>query len=510
MCGVFGMASKDDGVASLTFLGLFALQHRGQESAGMAVSSGGKIHLHKAMGTIDWVFRKQIPLEKRVEFIRQNCDMPKRDLIEEVAEFEKNNEKRVLEYLRGRVGIGHVRYSTTGASGNKNIHPILFYFKGEPAAIAHNGNIIGLKRLRDIVKERGGYNFETTTDTELIAALVATSSQNSFYEAILETLPLLNGAFSLVFLHNETVYALKDKFAIRPLCVGRTEDDSYIVASETNALDLLKAEFLKEIGPGEGVIIRPGSIKDFTWCDDGRWRICVFDHGVYFSRPDSYMRGRSAKKTRKTSGILLARAHPVPHADIVVPVPDSGNAPAEGYAAESHIPLCFAIIRSHFTGRTFIEPVVELRYEYRGIKYNPIQSDVEGMVVVVVDDSIVRGTTIPYIVKLLKDAGAKEVHVRVAAPPLREPCHLGIDLPWRKDYIANKIDEGGNIVARTVEEIRQEIERLAGVKLDSLAYLSLDDLICATGLPASSWCTGCFDGNWPVAPEGEDYNPKDK
>ena len=507
MCGVFGMASKKDGVASLTFLGLFALQHRGQESAGIAVSNGEKMYLHKAMGTIDWVFRRQIPLERRVDFIISNSDMPRRDLIEEVAEFESSQEEEVLAGIYGRVSIGHVRYSTTGASGNKNIHPILFYFRGETAAIAHNGNIVGLKRLRNIVKERGGYNFEGSTDTELIAALVATSSQNSFYEAILETLPLLNGAFSLVFLHNETVYAVKDKFAIRPLCVGKTED-SYIVASETNALNLLGAEFLKEIGPGEGVILRPDSIKDFKWCDDGRWRSCVFDHGVYLSRPDSHMRGRSAKETRKTSGVFLARAHPVPRADIVVPVPDSGNAPAEGYAAESSIPLCSAIIRSHFTGRTFIEPVVKIRSLYRGIKYNPIQSDIEGMVVVVVDDSIVRGTTIPYIVKLLKDAGAKEVHVRVAAPPLREPCHLGVDLPWRKDYIANKIDESGNIVARTVEEIRQEIERLAGVELDSLAYLSLDDLIRATDLPASSWCTGCFDGNWSVALEEEDYSPK--
>ncbi|MFY9457817.1 MAG: amidophosphoribosyltransferase [Candidatus Spechtbacterales bacterium] len=509
MCGVFGIASQNDGVASLTYLGLFALQHRGQEGAGMAVSNEGKIYLHKAMGTIDWVFRRQIPLERRVDFIRSNCDMPRRDLIEEVAEFERRQEEEVLEGIRGRVSIGHVLYSTTGASGNKNIHPILFYFKGESACVAHNGNIIGLKKLREIVKERGGYNFEGTTDTELIAALIATSSQSDFYSALLETLPLLNGAFSLVFLHNETVYAVKDKFAIRPLCVGRTED-SYIVASETNALDLLKAEFLKELGPGEGVILRPGSIKDFKWCDDGLWRSCIFDHGVYFSRPDSHIRGRSAKETRVVSGRLLARAHPVFHADIVIPVPDSGNAPAEGYAEESSIPLCNAIIRSHFTGRTFIQPVVRLRYLYRGIKYNPIQSDVEGMVVVVVDDSIVRGTTMPYIVKLLKDAGAKEVHVRVAAAPLREPCFLGVDLPWRKDYIANKIDESGNIVARTVEEIRQEIEKLAGVKLDSLAYLSLDDLIRATGLPASSWCTGCFDRNWPVSLEEDDYNPKSK
>lgn len=506
MCGIVGVASQNDGVARLTFLGLFALQHRGQESAGMAVSHEGKIYLHKAMGTIDWVFRKQIPLEKRVDFIRNNCDMLRRDLIEEVAEFENGQEKEVLEGICGRVSIGHVRYSTTGASGNKNIHPILFYFKDEPACIAHNGNIIGLKKLRALVKERGGYNFEGTTDTELIAALIATSSKNSFYEALLETLPLLEGAFSFVFLHDDTVYAVKDKFAIRPLCVGRTED-SYIVASETNALDLLKAEFLKEIGPGEGVMLRPGSIKDFTWRDNGQRRSCIFDHGVYFSRPDSHMMGRSAKETRVAAGRLLARAHPVPHADIVVPVPDSGNAPAEGYASESSIPLCLAIIRSHFTGRTFIEPVVELRYLYRGIKYNPIKSDVEGKVAVVVDDTIVRGVTIPYIVKLLKDAGAKEVHVRVAAPPLREPCHLGVDLPWRKDYIANKTDERGNIVARTQEEIRQEVERLAGVKVDSLAYLSLDDLIRATDLPASSWCTGCFNRNWPVPPE-EDYNPK--
>ncbi len=526
MCGVFGIAAKEGEVSGLIYFGLYALQHRGQESAGIATGREGKISLHKAMGTIDWVFRKQIPLEKRVEFIRQNCDMPKRDLIEEVEEFERRNEKRVLEDLHGRVGIGHTRYSTTGASGNKNTHPILFYFKDRPACIAHNGNVIRLARLRKIIQDRGGYNFEGSTDTELIAALISTSCQETFFDALLETLPLLDGAFSLVLLYDDTVYAVKDRFAIRPLCIGKTKD-AYVAASETCALDIVKSQFLKELGPGEGAILKPDGIEYFEWYKAGQTRRCIFDSAVYFSRPDSYTYTpkNSAKKMRKTSGGILAQKHPVPNADIVVPVPDSGNAPAEGYAEAHGLPVVDGILRPHQLSRTFIEPVVALRHEYRGLKYNPIRSDIEGKVVVVVDDSIIRGTTTPYVVFILKLFGAKEVHVRIAAPPSRYPCHLGVDLPWRKDFIANRVDGNGNVVERSVEEIRQELERLAQkfaedheqetgesleeVKLESLAYLSLEDLVSATALPPDSFCTGCFDQNYPVPPEeGIDYNPK--
>jgi len=526
MCGVFGAASTNEQVASLIYFGLYALQHRGQESAGMATSCDGAISLYKDMGTIDWVFRKRVPIEDVVSFVLCHKDLPRDDIVRFTRKFEQENEKAALAHLPGNVGIGHVRYSTTGASGNKNIHPILFPFRARQAAMAHNGNLVRLKKLRDVVAQRGGYNFEGTTDTEFIAALISTSPKETFLGALLETLPLLDGAFSLVLLYDDTVYAVKDRFSIRPLCVGKAKD-AYIAASETCALDIVKAKFLKELGPGEGAILKPDGIEYFTWYQGGQIRRCVFDPGVYFSRPDSYTYTpqNSAKQMRKTSGRTLGQKHPVPHADIVVPVPDSGNAPAEGYAEAQGLPVVGAILRPHPLGRTFIEAVVELRHEYRGLKYNPIRSDIEGKVVVVVDDSIIRGTTIPYIVFVLTLFGAKEIHVRIAAPPLRYPCHLGVDLPWAKDFIANRVDEHGNVESRSVEEIRQELERqaqefarefeqetgvsLRGVGLETLAYLSLEDLILATGLRVNSFCTGCFDQNYPVRPEEGSYNPKE-
>lgn len=503
MCGIIGIASINERASDLAYFGLFALQHRGQEASGIATSNNGEIFLHKDMGTIEWVFRKQVPVEDVVGFVLAHKDMEEAELITATKEFEQKSRKAALARLPGNVAIGHVRYSTTGASGNKNIHPILFGFQGKSACIAHNGNLVRLKRLREIVEARGGYNFEGSTDTELIATLIATSSKETFYEALLETLPLLEGAFSLVLLYDDAVYAVKDKFAIRPLCVGRAKN-AYIAASETCALDTLEDELLKELEPGEGAILQPTSIEYFKWHKGGQWRGCIFDHAVYFSRPDSVMRGKSAKEIRKASGRLLAKNYPVLRADLVIPVPDSGNAPAEGYAEELSIPLgrnllSQAIIRSHFTGRTFIEPVVELRHEYRRIKYNPIRSDIKGKVIVVVDDSIVRGTTIPHIVRLLKDFGAKEVHVRVASPPIRHGCHLGVDLPWEKDLIA---------AGKSVEQVRLAISAEAGVEVDSLEYLSLDDLLQATGLPPDSFCTGCFNKNWPVPPEESDYDPK--
>lgn len=516
MCGVVGMASQQDKAAELVYFGLFALQHRGQEAAGIAASHNGEVFLSKAMGTIDWVFRKRTPIEDLASFVLDNQDMPRAELNQAAQEFNDASEKRALDQVPGNIAIGHVRYSTTGASGKKNIHPILFEFRGRPAFIAHNGNLVRLEKLRTVVEKRGGYNFSGTTDTELIAALIATSLECTFYNALLETLPLLMGAFSLVFLYDDTVYAVKDAFGIRPLCIGKRED-AYIAASETRALDIMEAKFVKELDPGEGAVLRPDGITYFTWRKNAQWRTCLFESGVYFSMPDSILRGKEAHEIRKTAGMLTAKSYPVHHADKVFSIPDSGNSAAEGYGEELSAlvgrPLhTQGIVRSHFVGRTFIEVVVELRHQYRRIKYNPIRSEVEDKVVVLVDDSIVRGTTTPYVVALLKRLGAKEIHMRVASPPLRYGCHLGVDLPFDEDLIAYE---------RTVEEIRSEINRQAikmargagwlsvpQIFLDSLEYLSLDDLLNATGLPKDSFCTGCFNKNWPVPREEDAYDPK--
>lgn len=493
-CGVFGVASRVGDASEIAYIALYSLQHRGQESAGIGTSQDGKIFLHKDMGTVDWVFRKQVPIEDRVDFMLFRKDIPREELIQQAERFEQKWRETPLKRLFGNIAVGHTRYSTTGESGKKNIHPILFYFRGKPALVVHNGNLVRLPKLLDAIYARGDYVFEGTTDTEVIAALISSSPQENFYDALCETLPLLEGAFSLIFLYQDTLYAVKDRFGLRPLCLGKT-GNSFLAASESCAIDTLEGEFLKELEPGEGAILRPDSIKYFHWTKDASWKSCIFEF-IYFSRPDTFFRGRRIHEVRKKLGRLLAQHYPV-DADVVISVPDSGNSPALGYAEELSLSMGeslfdYGLIRPHQVGRTFIEPVAERRHEFQRLKHNPIPDVIAGKRVVVVDDSIVRGTTIPHVLRVLKRFGAKELHLRISSPPLRFPCHLGIDLPFKNDLIAHQ---------KTVEEIRQEIERRSGVHIDSLEYLEIADLINGVGLPADSFCLGCFSNNYPVSPD---------
>jgi len=536
MCGVAGIASSKNFWASyIMYLILFALQHRGQEAAGMGASQDGEVSLLRDMGTIDWVFRKQVPVEALVEFVLDRSrGLPSAALLNATRDFMQSEAEEALERLSGNMILGHTRYSTTGASGKGNAHPIPFERDGKLGLIGHNGNGQHLAKLREIVDSRGGYTFEGTTDTELLAALLATSSKETFYEALLETLPLFDGSFSLVVLYDDTIYAAKDRFGIRPLCVGKTED-AYIVASETCALDIVEAEFVKELEPGELVTLRAGEEPRWEkWYSHGKRRSCAFEL-IYFARPDSVLDEVEIHAVRKESGRGLARYAPVYNADLVISVPDSGDSAAEGYGEElaclpgkwllrrldsfpwlqENLAKVFwkigsvftkgkslfarGLLRGHFVGRTFMEPVVAMRQFFLRVKHNPLVSALRGKVVVVVDDSIVRGTTTPRLVRLLKRAGAREVHLRIAAPPLVKGCHLGVDLPNQDDLVA---------ASRNVEEVRRFISEQAGVELDSLAYLPLERFVKATSSPLNSFCHGCLEGgSYAIEPE-EGYNPE--
>ena len=501
-CGVFGVVARDwaspQDIAPLTYIGLFQLQHRGQESAGISVARDGVVITHKAMGTVDWVFRPAIKREAIIGFARNHASSNFSEIAEDLGKWEreqfnaaKMGERGIVENpldkLHGRASIGHVRYSTTGESGSKNVHPIEFWFRGKPAAIAHNGNLIKLDRLRNILVERTpSYSFEGDTDTELIAALVATSYASTFEDAILETLPLLDGAFSLVFLYEENVYAVRDRFGIRPLCFGRTRD-FHLVASESCALDALQAEFLGEVPPGFLMSITPLGIEQKQWAQEPTLRGCVFEL-IYFARPDSLIQGIRVHEARKALGRELAREHPIHDADVVISVPDSGNSAAIGYAQAmgkeyaSGPLLDQGIVRSRI-GRTFIEPVKEVRRQFSHLKHNPIPDVINGRHVVVIDDSIVRGNTMPHIVNMLRYFGARKVSVLISCPPLRSSCHLGVDIPFKEELVAHE---------RSVEEVREI------VGADYLGYLSLGGMYLALAKPRRDFCDGCMTKEYPV------------
>src|SRR5215470_12184077 len=447
-CGVFGVAESDD-AARLAYLGLYALQHRGQESAGIATLDGAEIRVEREMGYVADVF----------------------------------DEAR-LSRLPGRTAIGHVRYATAGASHLSNAQPIVFATGRGPLALAHNGNLVNAREIRRQLESDGAL-FTTTSDSEVILHLVARSKATTLGSAIAEALLEVRGAYSIVILSREGIFAARDPNGIRPLSLG-FRAGSPVVASETCAFDLIEARFERDVEPGEIVRLAPGTFESHRFAFP-RATPCVFEH-VYFARPDSLVFGKSVASTRQAFGARLAREHPVP-ADVVVPVPDSGMYAALGFARESGIPFALGLVRNHYVGRTFIEPKQSIRHFGVKVKLNPVRDVVEGKRVVMVDDSIVRGTTSKKIVRMLRDAGAKELHVRISSPPTKHSCHYGIDTPTRRELIA---------ATSSVEETRAFIEA------DSLGYLSTEGMLEAFGRPQQATCTACFTGIYPVEIEEEE------
>lgn len=447
-CGIFGVADTDD-AANLSYLGLYALQHRGQESAGIATLDGGEIHIEREMGYVAEVF----------------------------------DEAR-LSRLPGRTAIGHVRYATAGGSLLSNAQPIVFATGRGPLALAHNGNLVNAREIRRRLEEAGSL-FTTTSDSEVFLHLVARSRASTLTAAIAEALSEVHGAYSLVILSREGIFAMRDPNGIRPLSLGR-RDGSSVVASETCAFDLIGARFERDVEPGEIVRLTPEGFESHRFAFP-KATPCVFEH-VYFSRPDSRVFGKSVAASREAFGAKLAREHPVV-ADVVVPVPDSGLYAALGFARESGIAFGLGLVRNHYVGRTFIEPKQSIRHFGVKVKLNPVRDVVSGKRVVMVDDSIVRGTTSRKIVRMLREAGALEVHVRISSPPTAHSCHYGIDTPTRRELIA---------ATSSVEDIRQFIEA------DSLGYLSTEGMLEAFGRPLQATCTACFTGIYPVAIEEEE------
>ena len=442
-CGVFGVFGHAD-AANLTYLGLYALQHRGQESAGIASWNGKRVLVEKGMGYVA-------------------------DLFDEAR----------LARLPGRSAVGHVRYSTAGGSLLENAQPIVYNTNKGPLAIAHNGNLVNADELRAELEEEGSI-FTTTSDTEVLLHLMARSRAESLVEALRDTLGRVRGAYSIVLLAGEKVLAARDPQGFRPLTIGRL-GDAWLVASETCAFDLLDAEPLRDVEPGEIVILDAGGVASSSFAMGRRTAFCIFEH-VYFARPDSTVFHRSVAESRRAFGRRLAREHAVV-ADVVVPVPDSGIFAALGYAEESGIPYGMGLVRNHYVGRTFIEPKQSIRNFGVKVKLNPVRSVVGGKRIVLVDDSIVRGTTSKKLVRLLKSAGATEVHMRISSPPTINPCHYGIDTPRRKELIA---------ATHELEEIRVFIEA------DSLGYLSLEGMLQAFGKGEGETCAACFSGRYPV------------
>jgi len=443
-CGIFGIFNHPE-ASNLTYLGLYALQHRGQESCGIVSSDGSGLHSHKSMGLVADVFGNQ----------------------------------DIFKNLPGKAAIGHVRYSTTGASVLKNIQPILVDYSRGSIAVAHNGNIVNAQIIKDEL-EAWGSIFQTTMDTEIIVHLLATSKTSSLTERITDALQRIKGSYCLLFLTETRMVAARDPHGFRPLCLGRL-GDAYVVASESCALDLIEATFIREIEPGEIVVIDKNGMTSHFPFKKVAPSPCIFEF-VYFARPDSCIFGRNVYQVRKELGRQLAREHKV-EADIVIPVPDSGVPAALGYAEESGIGFELGLIRNHYVGRTFIEPQQSIRHFGVKIKLNPVREVLEGKRVVVIDDSIVRGTTSRKIVKMVRNAGAKSVHVLISSPPTSYPCYYGIDTPTRKELISS---------SHTIEEITRYITA------DSLGYLSREGLLNAVGTGNNSYCRACFTGDYPV------------
>lgn len=445
-CGIVGAFVPGESVARTAFFGLFALQHRGQESAGIATSEGDKIHLKAKMGLVSQVFREE-----------------------------------TLATLPGHVGIGHTRYSTMGGSKEYNAQPLIADGQRGQIAVGHNGNVINAPELRVEMAEEFGSNFEKTSDTEVIAELYAKAPGRDWFEVSAYAMRRLKGAYSLAIMTKDQLIAVRDPLGIRPLCLG-TLNGGYVVASETAALDNLGADFVRELENGETLVIDKNGIQSKIWSGAREAHaMCVFEQ-IYFARPDSILNGELAYETRQRLGAEVFREHPV-DADIVVGIPDSSTPHAVGLAAAAKIPYTEAIIRNRYVGRTFIQPDQRSRAQGVQTKFNPMRQVIEGKRLLVVDDSIVRSTTITRVIKMLRRAGAKEIHVRVASPPIKSTCHFGVDMATLGELIAAN---------KTVEEITEYIGA------DSLAYLSVEGLLRAVKAPQNAYCTGCFTGNYPI------------
>jgi amidophosphoribosyltransferase len=444
-CGVFGIFGHPE-AANMTYLGLHALQHRGQESAGIVTSDGERLFAHRAMGLVQDAFTQD-----------------------------------QLSKLPGHIAIGHVRYSTAGASHIKNAQPIAVDYAHGSLAVCHNGNLTNADELRSELEERGSI-FQSDTDTEVFVHLVAVSKEVAVEDRIADALSHVKGAYSLLFLTESAVVAVRDPMGIRPLCLGVLQDggDAHVVASEPCAFDLIGAKYLRDVEPGEMVILDGRSVRSVRPQASAPRRMCVFEY-VYFARPDSTLGGRSVYEVRRAFGRALAKELPV-EADVVVPVPDSGVPAAIGFAAERQLPFDLGLLRSHYVGRTFIEPQQSIRHFGVRLKLSTVEPVLKGRRVVVVDDSIVRGTTSRKIVKMVRDAGAREVHMRISSPPTQWPCYYGIDTPTRRELIAS---------SHSVDEIARYITA------DSLGYLSLEGMLRAVG-GEGSLCHACFSGQYSI------------
>jgi len=443
-CGVFGIYAPEHDVPRLAYFALFALQHRGQESAGIASARDGHIMTLRDLGLVSQVF-----------------------------------DERKLQALAGDMAVGHVRYSTTGSSKWENAQPVWRSDRRE-LALAHNGNLINAVELHAELVERG-VTFRSTSDSEIIAALLSTHEADRIEDAVAEVMPRLQGAYSTVVMTREGVVAFRDPHGIRPLSLGEL-DGRHCVASESCAFDIIGARLLREVRPGELVSLGEGGMRTRAVIDGERKAFCVFEH-IYFARPDSRLGGNVLQASRGRMGEILAREAPAPGADLVIAVPDSGNAAARGYARASGLPQDDGLIKNRYVARTFIQPGQELRKHGLRMKFNPLPEIVGGRRIVVVDDSIVRGNTTRQIVQMLRDAGALEVHMRISAPAIRHPCHYGIDMSTREEMVAH---------GRSVEEIARELN------CDTLAYLSLEGVYEAIGAGRETHCDACFSGEYPL------------
>ncbi len=444
-CGIFGIHAPAEDVARLTFFGLFALQHRGQESAGMAVSDGTHLKVSKAMGLVTQVF-----------------------------------DEATLRSMQGHLAIGHVRYSTTGSSVLCNAQPVLVESGSGRVAVAHNGNLVNAAVLREELQARG-VEFEGSNDSEVIARLIVDNDEGDLQQAVVRTLERIQGGYSLVILSRDRLFAVRDPHGIRPLCLGRINGHHYVVASESCSLNVVGARFLRDVEPGEMVMVDCDGLQEVQAVPEQGKRLCLFEF-IYFARPDSYLYGKSLHMARRRMGHILAAEHPA-SADVVIPVPDTGTPAAIGFAEASRIQFGEGLIKNRYIGRTFIQPDQRLRDLGIRMKLTPLVETLAGKRVIMVDDSIVRGTTTGRIVRLLRESGATEVHVRISSPPDRFPCHYGIDTGNRGELIA---------ATKSVEEIREFIGA------DSLGYLSLGGVVRAIGLPKRAFCRACFDGLYPV------------
>ena len=445
-CGVIGVYAPGEDSARLAYFGLFALQHRGQESAGIAVSDGEWIKVHKDMGLVTQVFSEE-----------------------------------VLSGLAGGIAVGHTRYSTTGSSVPRNVQPLRCDGHSGCIALAHNGDLVNAADIRSEMQAEG-VAFETTNDSEVIAKLIATSRAGSVEDAIAEAMARIKGAYSVLILTERKLIAIRDPYGIRPLCIGRLDGSGYVIASETCALNVVGASYIREVEPGEMIVVDDHGLRESQVVPTERHALCIFEF-IYFARPDSIMYGRSLHDARRRMGHELAGEHPVPNAHVVFPIPDTGTPAAIGFAEAARIPYAEGVIKNRYIHRTFIQPDQRMRDLGVRMKLTPLRETLAGRRVVMVEDSIVRGTTTGQTVRMIRDAGAFEVHVRIASPPYRYPCFYGIDTAAQNELIAAKL---------SVDEIRRYIGA------DSLGYLSLRGLIRAIGVKKDNFCRACLDGKYPI------------